>query len=27
MLDIIYIGLGLGGYALFALTVRTMERM
>ncbi len=27
MLDIIYIGLGLGGFALFALVVRSMERM
>ncbi len=27
MLDIIYIGLGLGGFALFAVAIRSMERM
>lgn len=27
VLDIVYIGLGLGGFALFALLVRSLERM
>jgi len=27
MLDILYTGLGLGSFALFALAVRSMERM